>query len=123
MTLRRITCFVVGCDDCHTDLDCEDLGFVVHFDTDREALDYLAAHSWTVTDNGHLRCPTCSARHLCGRFDHAWDVWHVCCCHGAIPRHHTGGCPLVRSCAQCGAQDEATLAHLPTTDEPTARGC
>ncbi len=120
--IRRVRCFVAECDDCHVAAGDDEQGYTIHFDTDGDVLDHLTTGSWTVTPDGHLRCPVCTARHLCGRLDHLWDVWHVCCCHGAIPRHHTNGCPLVRSCAQCGAFDEATLAHLPTTDEPT-RGC
>ena len=73
-------------------------------------------------EDGHLRCPVCAARHLCGSLDHLWDVWRVCECRGAIPAHHANGCGLVRTCAQCGAIDIATLAHLPTTGHHHRRG-
>ncbi len=35
--IRRIGCFVVDCDDCDDHLDKDELGFIVHFDTDRRS--------------------------------------------------------------------------------------
>jgi hypothetical protein len=120
--IRRIACFVAACDDCHTTYDDDGQGFNVHFDSDHQALDHLAANSWTVTEDGHIRCPGCTARDFCASLNHLWDTWRVCECRGAIPAHHANGCGLVRTCAQCGAIDITTLAHLPTTGQHHRRG-
>ena len=121
--IGRIWCFVIDCDDCRDTLGNDELGFTVHFDTDHEALEHLAnTHGWTISEDGHIRCPVCTARHLCGSLDHLWDVWRVCECRGAIPTHADHGCGLYRTCAQCGAIDITTLAHLPTTGHDHRRG-
>ena len=116
--IGRIWCFIVDCDDCHDTLGNDELGFTVHFDTDHEALDHLAnTHGWTVSEDGHIRCPVCTARNFCASLDHLWDLWRICECRGAIPAHADNGCGLYRSCAQCGAIELADLAHLPTTGQ------
>src|SRR6266516_4301057 len=115
MTVRRVHCFVADCDDCHASVDEEDQGYTLHFDSDRDALDHLADNGWTISEDGQLRCPVCTARHFCARLNHLWDVWRICECRGAIPAHRVEGCGLYRSCAQCGAVDTTTLALLPTT--------
>ena len=120
--IRRIACFVADCDDCHTTYDTDGQGFTLHFDSDQQALDYLAADGWTVAEDGHIRCPGCTARDFCASLNHLWDIWRVCECRGAIPAHHANGCGLVRTCAQCCAVDIATLAHLPTTGQHHRRG-
>jgi hypothetical protein len=120
--IRRICCFLATCDDCDDDLGNDDVGYTIHFDSDREILDHLTLHGWTVNEDGHLRCPVCTARHFCARLDHLWDVWRICECRGAIPAHYENGCGLYRTCAQCGAVELATLDHLPTTGQHHRRG-
>jgi len=83
--IRRIGCFVADCDDCNSVYDQDQQGFIVHFDSDRHALDHLAADGWTVDPDGHLRCPVCAARHLCGSLDHLWDIWRVANAAGPSP--------------------------------------
>jgi hypothetical protein len=72
--IRGIACFVADCDDCHTTYDDDGQGFNVHFDSDRQALDHLAADGWTVTEDGHIRCPVCTARDFCASLNHLWDI-------------------------------------------------
>jgi hypothetical protein len=115
VSIIRETCYLLGCDDCRTTAgEDDDEGYQLHLSTDREALDWAIDHGWTLTDTGHTRCRRCTARALCASFGHVWDFWQPCRCTGRIPSHATTGCPLIRMCLQCGHQDVATLASLPT---------
>ncbi len=119
--IRRIRCFTVDCDDCRDDYQDSDLGYTVHFATDHDAIDHLADTGWTLSTDGHVRCPTCSAHHLCASLNHLWGVWEICRCRGTTPAHATTGCGLFRCCAQCGAIEGSTFADLPTTTDPQQR--
>ncbi|MDT0351664.1 cryptochrome/photolyase family protein [Pseudonocardia charpentierae] len=50
--------------------------------------------------------------------------WMPCVCEGRNPDHALFGCGLLRYCQRdgCDAAEAATLANLPTTDEPRAPG-
>lgn len=120
MSIERICCYTLACDDCATpaDIDNTDIGYLLHFDTDQQALDWAADHSWQITEDGHIRCPRCAAQHLCGTYGHLHTPWQPCPCRGQHPTHQNTGCPLVRVCEMCGQHDTATLAQLPTYVRP-----
>ena len=120
MSIRRIKCYVVTCDTCRE--MCTGIDMDLHFGGPDEATTFITAWGWTVSESGHIHCPTCSAQILCTTLGHLWGPWHCCACKGAIPHHVLYGCPLLRSCEQCDLTQESDLAHLPTTDEPTIPG-
>jgi hypothetical protein len=120
--IRRVSCFVVECDECRSGYNDNGEGCIYYFDSDRRALDHVAADGWTISHDGHLCCPVCTARSFCASLDHLWDLWRICECRGAIPAHADNGCGLYRRCAQCGAIELADLAHLPTTGQHDRRG-
>jgi hypothetical protein len=121
--IRRVRCFIVECDDCSTAFgDDGDEGYTVHFDSHDEVLCHLDAGSWTVTENGHLRCRACTARANCDTAGHMWDFWAPCHCNATVPTHAENGCPLMRMCLHCGHLESANLAELPTIDEPHIPG-
>lgn len=119
--IRTVTCVLVECDDCSTALgeEADGYGYTLHFDNHDAALRQLTDQGWTVTENGHIRCPRCSAKVLCGNLGHSWGPWCCCHCNGLIPDHATHGCPLIRGCQQCGFIHASDLADLPTIDEPS----
>lgn len=119
--IRRLHCFVVECDDCRVAFGEDEAdGYTLHFTTDQEALDHLAASAWTLSSPGRLHCGSCTAVHLCVDLGHDWGPWKVCACHGHIPAHDTNGCGLFRVCHRCAISEDATLANLPTTDQPSS---
>ncbi|MFC4942351.1 hypothetical protein [Pseudonocardia sp. GCM10023141] len=121
MTIRRAACFIVSCDDCRKEFD-ETADYVVHFDTEDDAVNYLAETGWVISESGIVNCPPCSAIQLCDRLGHLWSPWAPCRCKGLLPGHAEHGCGLVCHCDQCGVSDAITLANLPTIDEPTTFG-
>lgn len=119
--IRRLHCFVVECDDCRTAFgEAEADGYTLHFTTDQEALDHLAASEWTLSAPGRLSCGSCTALHTCADEGHHWGPWRVCECHGYIDSHATHGCGLFHVCHRCAISEDACLATLPTTDQPAS---
>ena len=124
MSIRRLTCHFVSCDACRTGLQDDDEGFIPHFDTPEAATDFAADAGWHVDIDGHLYCPRCIATVRCVTDGHDYTPWMPCVCRGRRPDHALFGCGLLRYCQRggCDAAEAATLATLPTTDEPTTPG-
>jgi hypothetical protein len=123
MSIDRVHCYIVSCDDCRQRFDETGVDYVVHFDTPDEAIGYITEHGWTLTENGAPRCNRCTASIRCGRDGHDYSPWHPCACQGHIPDHALFGCGLFRYCHTCDHHEIATLAQLPTVEEPHAFGC
>jgi hypothetical protein len=123
MSIQRFHCFVVSCDICHTVFD-EAGDHVIHFDTELEAVNYVADYGWVITETGSPICNRCALVLNCQQDDHAFSDWIPCYCRGRIPDHALFGCGLFRYCRRdgCEQHETSTLAHLPTTDEPSI-GC
>ena len=113
--ITRRYCYQLDCDDCTTPAGEHDAGYLIHFDNDRDALDWAADHGWTITDDGHIRCPRCTAQNFCASLGHHYGPWQPCTCRAQLLAHYTAGCPLVRICQQCGHDQEATLDQLTST--------
>jgi hypothetical protein len=121
MSLRKITCYVVSCDDCRTEFDSGAGDYIVHFDTPDDAEHYVTAEAgWIILADGRHLCGPCWASYACATFGHVYSPWCPCNCKGAIAGHDITGCGLFRYCIRqgCGHEEEATLADLPTIDEP-----
>jgi hypothetical protein len=124
VSIQRITCYMVTCDDCRTGFDEPGADYVVHFDTPDDALGYITECGWELTESGSPICHHCAADRRCSRDGHQFSQWHPCACRGAIPDHALFGCGLFRFCQRdgCGHIENRTLAQLPTTQEPTTPG-
>ena len=124
MSIDRRPCYVVSCDACRADLHSDDEGYIPHFDTADAAIGHAADDGWHLDIDGHLYCPTCIAVARCLTDGHDYTPWMPCCCNGSHPDHALFGCGLLRYCQRdgCDAADSATLATLPTTDEPHTPG-
>ncbi|MGI5131619.1 hypothetical protein ACQEVB_32780 [Pseudonocardia sp. CA-107938] len=125
MSIESHRCYVLTCDTCNYVCDTDgDAGYIVHFDTPDEALDHVAADGWTVTEDGLIHCPRCTAIRECGTHGHQLSDWHPCYCQGRIPDHALFGCGLFRFCHRpgCDHLDTADLHSLPVADEPTRPG-
>jgi hypothetical protein len=116
---------MVTCDTCRATFDEAGADYVVHFDTEDDAIRYITEHGWQLTDTGDPICFRCAATALCARDGHQYSEWTPCACHGAIPDHALFGCGLFRICWRDGCEhyETRTLAQLPTTQEPTTPGC
>jgi len=127
MSTRRTTCYVATCDGCRLDFDeSGPQGVTLHFDTENDALGAAVADGWQITEAGLLLCRLCLARRLnplCLERGHDYSDWTPCACQGRIPDHALFGCGLFRYCLRdhCDGHDAATLAALPTVDEPHRR--
>lgn len=64
MTTREVTCLVITCDDCTTEIQIEDS--TAHFSSREEA--QRLNESWTLAETGDL-CPECR----CKRDGHKWE--------------------------------------------------
>jgi hypothetical protein len=122
MSIERTRCYIVTCDTCHTTFDETGADYVVHFDTPDEAIGYITEHGWTLTDTGEPRCHRCTTASHCARDGHDYTHWHPCACQGHIPDHTLYGCGLFRYCRDCDHHETATLADLPTVEEPHTFG-
>ena len=112
------------CDACRRELEDPDNDFVPHFDTADAATDYALHVGWQLDTDGHTYCHRCVATARCLTDGHDYTVWMPCICRGRHPDHALFGCGLLRYCQRdgCDAAETATLATLPTTDEPTTPG-
>lgn len=124
MSINSRRCYVVTCDACRTGLEDRDEGFIPHFDTEDAALAYALDDGWHIDVDGHLYCRRCVAIAWCLTDGHDYTPWMPCACQGAYPDHALWGCGLLRYCQRdgCDHAESATLASLPTTDEPTTPG-
>jgi hypothetical protein len=123
MSIQPITCYVVNCAACRTPFD-DDNG-EIYFATPDDAIRYITAYGWVLTEAGHPICQRCTATALCRRHGHHFTDRTPCGCLGAIPDHALFGCGLFRVCLRegCGHLEDRTLAQLPTTQQPTTPGC
>ena len=112
------------CDACRRELEDPDNDFVPHFDTADAATDYALHVGWQLDTDGHTYCHRCVATARCLTDGHDYTVWMPCICRGRHPDHALFGCGLLRYCQRdgCDAAETATLATLPTTDEPQSFG-
>ena len=123
MSIDRRHCYVVACDACRAAFEHDD-GYIPHFDTADTAIDAAADAGWHLDTDGRLYCPRCLALAYCATDGHDYSPWMPCACKGAHPDHALWGCGLVRICWRtgCAHTETATLATLPTTDEPHTPG-
>ncbi len=124
MSAEHRICWVLVCDGCRTELYDPDGEFVPHFDTEDTALAYALDRGWRIDTVGALFCDRCIALALCVADGHDYTPWLPCACQGSHPDHALWGCGLLRYCQRTGCDhaESATLASLPTTDEPTSFG-
>ena len=124
MSVLRVTCHVAECDACRASLEDHDEAYVPHFDTTDAAIDAAVDQGWILDHDGTLYCPRCVALARCTSDGHDFTPWMPCVCQGSHPDHALWGCGLLRYCERLGCQhaESATLATLPTTDEPTSFG-
>jgi hypothetical protein len=122
VSIDRVHCYIVSCDDCRRQFDETGADYVVHFDTADDATTYVTEHGWTLTENGDPRCTRCTARLHCDRDGHDYSPWHPCACQGRVPDHALYGCGLFRFCHDCDHHETASLADLPTVEEPHTFG-
>ena len=124
MSAEHRICWVLVCDTCRDQLQDPDEEFVPHFDTVDDATEHALTVGWLLDTDGHTYCHRCVATATCLDQGHDYTPWMPCACHGAHPDHALWGCGLLRYCQRsgCDAAEAATLATLPTTDEPTTFG-
>ena len=124
MSAEQQTCWVLACDACRTHLQDPDEDYTLHFDTLDAATDYALTVGWQLDTDGHAWCHRCVAIAVCLTDGHDYTPWMPCACNGTHPDHALWGCGLLRYCQRhgCDAAETATLATLPTTDEPTTPG-
>jgi hypothetical protein len=125
MSIDRVHCYIVTCDDCRRQFDETGADYVVHFDTGNEAENYITENGWLITTDGRHLCQRCFIHHLCHHTGHVWGPWIPCHCKGSVPGHHLHGCGLFRLCLRdgCNHHQDTTFADLPTVEEPHAFGC
>lgn len=121
MSIQHHHCYLVSCDECRAVFD-ENVEYIVHFESEDDAIGYLAESGWAITEAGVITCPRCSVTQLCNSLGHLWGPWIPCQCKGRIDEHAVHGCTLTSQCTQCGHATENTFADLPTIDEPTTFG-
>ena len=122
MSAEQRICWVLVCDTCRTDLEDPDNDYVPHFDTLDAATDYAHRVGWQLDTDGRIVCDRCTATAACTVRGHDFTPWRPCACQARIPDHALFGCGLLRTCHRCDtAPKPATLAALPTTDEPPGR--
>ena len=124
MGLQRLRCYSMVCDACRRPLEDRDNDFVPHFDTPADATDYAQILGWQLDIDGTTYCHRCVAIATCLTDGHDYTPWMPCACQGRHPDHALFGCGLLRYCQTdgCDAAETATLATLPTIDEPRAPG-
>ena len=124
MSLESHRCYVMACDACRTGLHDPDGDYTLHFDTADDATDYALTQGWQLDTDGRTYCHRCLAVARCLTDGHDYTPWMPCICKGRHPDHALFGCPLLRYCQRhgCDAAETATLATLPTTDEPHTFG-
>ncbi|MCO1657437.1 hypothetical protein [Pseudonocardia humida] len=121
MSIRKLTCYIVVCDGCGIAFDELVGDYTVHFDSPEAGEAYVTEEStWLITVNGQHMCECCWAKYACTEAGHIYTAWQPCGCKGEIPDHRTHGCGLWRACHRRGClfTEDATLASLPTIDEP-----
>lgn len=60
MTVKKITCITLACNDCGTDLEGD--GFVQHFGDAVDALDSAEGQDWIGdAETGDAWCPNCKS--------------------------------------------------------------
>jgi len=119
--IRRITCYSITCTVCRTSYEEDDRE--VHFESADDAISAVTQHAgWTLTEAGNPVCHRCTADIRCARDGHDYSPWYPCACHGRIPDHALFGCGMFRFCHDCDHHETATLATLPTIEEPHAFG-
>lgn len=134
MAVKSITCWLVECDECGTNLTCEDNEdgeWSPHFDDAEHAGRHLYgdpnverdddANVWPPLldgqrlDDGRILCGQCNAKRLLAERGHNWMPWKQCNCYDPVERrrlvnHHeaTGRCPEYRYCQRrfCPAREE-----------------
>jgi hypothetical protein len=122
MSIQRVDCYLISCSICRSPYETND-GAILFWSAD-EALSYVTEHDgWTVTESGNPICSSCTAGLRCARDGHDYSPWHPCHCAGRIPEHALFGCGLFRFCHDCDHHENATLATLPTIEDPRAFGC
>ena len=124
MSVERHRCFTVACDACRAALEDRDEGYLPHFDTEDAAIAAALDEGWRIDTDGALFCARCLAIATCLTDGHDLSDWTPCACQGQLPDHALWGCGLFRWCRRthCDHTEAATLATLPTTDEPTSFG-
>ena len=124
MSAEQRVCWVLVCDSCRTDLEDPDNDYVPHFDTLDAATDYALTVGWQLDADGHAWCRSCVVIATCVTDGHDYTPWMPCVCQGREADHALFGCGLLRYCQRdgCDAAEAATLATLPTTDEPHTPG-
>ncbi len=124
MSIHQHRCYSVACDACRAALEDPEEGYIPYFDTDDAATAAALERGWRIDSDGALFCDRCVARATCLTDGHDMTVWMPCVCHGSHPDHALWGCGLLRYCQRTGCDhaEAATLASLPTTDEPHASG-
>jgi hypothetical protein len=121
VSIYPITCYIARCDECRLAYDETGDGYVAHFADRDNALAVITDVGWSVDVNGTIVCPRC----FCRRRGHDYSPWIVCFCNGSVIEHALNGCGFYRDCRHngCDFYEFATLAELPTIDEPAAPGC
>jgi hypothetical protein len=124
MSIERQCCYLVVCDSCRASHGEPDSEIVLHFDTPDTAIADAIDAGWQIDTDGHLLCHRCVASAHCTQVGHDYTPWMPCACEGAYPDHALWGCGLLRYCQRTGCEhaESATLAALPTTDEPPRLG-
>jgi hypothetical protein len=121
MSFYEEKCYVVVCDGCGIAFDESAGNGIVHFDTRESGEAYVTEEGdWLITVDGQHMCECCFARYACNLTGHLYTDWQPCACQGTIPGHDTHGCGLWRACHRRGClfHEDATLAQIPTIDEP-----
>ena len=124
MSAEHRICWVLVCDACRGELEYPDEDYTPHFDNVDQATDVALELGWQLDTDGHTYCHRCVAIAVCLNDGHDLTVWMPCVCQGSHPDHALWGCGLLRYCERpgCDHAEAATLATLPTTDEPHAFG-
>lgn len=125
MSIQKTVCYVVACDNCRAVFDESHADYIVHFDTEDDAIAYISESGWFLTEDGRIECARCATDAICAQRGHDWSDWMPCPCRGTYSGHTTAGCGLLRFCWRdhCGRVESTTLANLPTIDEPIVPGC
>ena len=124
MSVQRHSCFTLACDACRSPFEEREEQILPHFDTTDAAIAHAVEAGWHLDEDGNLYCDRCIAIATCVAEGHDLTPWMPCVCRGEHPDHALWGCGLLRYCERpgCDHAEQATLASLPTTDEPTSFG-